>query len=132
MTRVRSRLGTEFGRLLERLVVQTPGGVAAVLSDDVGEALDFAHDPAEISALDVQLLGAQIGQSLHLLDVSARRHRLRQPSLLLETPSQKLLAATLCGAFTLALLLDRRANIAKAFTTFETIRLGLERILGGL
>lgn len=130
--RVRSRLGTEFGRLLEPLVMVVPGGIAAVLSDDAGEALDFAHDPEEISALDVQLLGAQIGQSLHLLDAAARRHRLKEPSLLLETPTQKLLAASLDGAFTLALLLDGRANLSKAFTGFAQIRIRLEQLLGGL
>lgn len=128
-TEIRSRLGTEFGRLLSPLVRITPGGIAAVLSDDEDEAVDFAHDPAEISALDVQLLAAQVGQSVRRLTGAATRHRLERPLVLLETSVQKLIASTIGGSFTLALLLHHRANIAIGLRAFDETHRRIEALL---
>ena len=82
-----------------------------------------------IAAVDVQLLAAQVGQTLRKLDTDARRHRLLHPCVLLETPEHKLLSATLRQTFTLAFLLCSRANIAKALLNFDAARHRIERLL---
>jgi len=126
---VTSRLGTEFGLVLAPLVVRTPGAIASILSDDVGDAIDFAHDPAELPALDVQLVGAQIGQSLLRLHRAARRHRLTDPLVLLETRGQGLVASGVAETYVLALLLGPRANLARAMITFSIARRRIHDLL---
>jgi len=115
--------------VLVPLVAQTPGGIAAVLSDEEGEALDYVHDPRVITAIDVQLLAAQVGQTIRRLHRDALRHRMIHPCVLLETPTHKLMSASLGQAFTLAFLLQSRANLAKAFSQFEASRHHIERLL---
>jgi hypothetical protein len=122
---VKCRFGTEFGAVLEPMVESTPGAVAAVLSDDQGDAIDFAHDEAEISELDVQLLGAQIGQTILAMERIYRRHHLVE----LESAQHGLLACSLRGHFVLALLLERRSNVAAAFAAFDAARGKLEGLL---
>lgn len=126
---IHSRLGTEFGRVLAPLVEHTPGAVAAVLSDEQGDAIDFAHDPEEISDLDVQLLGAQIGQSVLRLHLSARRHRLQAPCLLVEARTSRFVAGAVADDYILALLLDRGANVARALEAFDRVRVRLAMLL---
>jgi hypothetical protein len=126
---VASRLGTEFGAVLSPMVETTPGAIAAVLSDDQGDAIDFAHDPAEISDVDVQLLGAQIGQTVLALERTYLRHRLGRSALLLESDQHGLLTCALHEHYVLALLLERRSNVAAAFTAFEMARHRLAGLL---
>lgn len=126
---IKSRFGTEFGAVLEPMVETTPGAVAAVLSDEQGDAIDFAHDPNEISDLDVQLLGAQIGQTVLALEKVYRRHRLDEPALLVESAHHGLLACSLRGHYILAMLLDRRSNVAAAFTAFARATKSLDALL---
>lgn len=125
---VRSRLGTEFGRVLGPLVDQTPGAVAAVLSDEEGDAIDFAHQPGEIDEIDVQLLGAQIGHAVLNMQTTARRHRLGSPSILVDARGGRFVAAAVADTYILALLLSRRANVGRALESFERVR----RVIGDL
>jgi hypothetical protein len=126
---VASRFRTEFGAVLEPMVETTPGAIAAVLSDDQGNAIDFAHDPAEISDIDVQLLGAQIGQTILALETIYRRHHLHRPALLVESAQHGLLTASLREHYILVLLLDHRSNVAAAFTAFAHARDHLTALL---
>jgi hypothetical protein len=111
---VHSPLATEFGRVLASMVLAIPGALAAVLSDDDGDAIDFVHDPRVISELDVQLVGAQIGQCILRLDASARRRRISGPALLVEAERQAFAASAVAERFVVALILDRHANFARA------------------
>lgn len=124
-----SRLRTEFGRVLATLVNETPGAVAAVLTDEEGDAIDYAHDRTELSELDVQLLGAQVQQAVLALDRSAKRHRLREPMCLLETEAQKLVAGAVGEQYVMALLLEERANVARGLSAFRRARRLLTRML---
>jgi hypothetical protein len=111
---VHSPLATEFGRVLASMVLAVPGALAAVLSDDEGNAIDYVHDPRVISELDIQLVGAQIGQSILRLDESARRRGISGPALLVEAHQQAFAASAVAERFVVALMLERRANFARA------------------
>ena len=126
---VQARFGTEFGAVLEPMVETTPGAIAAVLSDEQGDAIDFAHDPAEIEDVDVQLLGAQIGQTVLALEKIYRRHQLDRPALLVESDQHGLLACSLRDHYILALLLERKSNVGAAFAAFGKARARLDALL---
>ncbi len=126
---VHSRLGTEFGEALRTMVEHTPGAVAGVVSDDEGDAIDFAHDPGRIEALDVELLGAQLGLPLQRLQASASARGMAEPLLLVETVSHNLVAGPVGGGFVVALLLDRQANLGRALGTFTRGRATLSALL---
>ena len=127
---VRSRLHTEFGAILETIVRGVPGATAAVLSDDEGEAIDFAHRPDEVEALDVQLLGAQIGQAMLRTETTGERHDLRAPLVLVEAAVGAFVATTIHHEYILALLLRRRANVARALEVLAAGRSRLGPLLG--
>jgi len=120
MRSVCTRLGTEFGVALESMVRRTPGAFAGVISDEEGDAIDYAHDPERIDGLEVQLLGAQLGLPLFRLHRSADARGIDDPLVLLETRTHNLLASPIANAFLVAMLLDRRANLGVAMTAFRT------------
>ena len=126
---ITSRLGTEFGEALRTMVLRTPGAVAGVVSDDEGDAIDYAHDPDRIDGLDVQLLGAQLGPPLFRLRDTAHDQGLEHPLLLIETLSHNLVASPVGGVFVIALLLDRRANLGRAMACFTRGRDTLQALL---
>ncbi len=126
---VRSRLGTEFGEALRTMVERTPGAVAGVVSDDEGDAIDFAHDPSCIDAIDVELLGAQLGLPLQRLHATADARGLCEPLLMIETRSHNLVAGPVGGGFVVALLLERRANLGRALSAFTLGRATLRGLL---
>ncbi|MEM6290891.1 MAG: hypothetical protein AAGA54_06480 [Myxococcota bacterium] len=114
---------------LQTMVVGTPGAVAGVVSDDDGDAIDYAHDPEEIDALDVQLLAAQISQSLFRVDRTATWFGLDAPVLLLETSRYGLVASPVAEAYVVAMLMERRANMGRAFDCFRRGRHTLHALL---
>lgn len=126
---IESRLGTEFGEALRTMVRGTPGAVAGVVSDDEGDAIDYAHDPASIDGLDVQLLGAQLGPPLFRLQRTADAHDMTDAVLLFETQTHNLVASPVGSAFVVALLLDRRANLGRALSSFAVGRNTLRALL---
>jgi hypothetical protein len=126
---VHSPLATEFGRVLASLVLAVPGAVAAVLSDDDGDAIDFVHDPRVISELDVQLVGAQIGQSILRLDESARRRGISGTALLVEAEAQAFAASAVAERFVVAVVLERHANFARALDMLLDARVVLAPLL---
>jgi hypothetical protein len=125
---VHSPLATEFGRVLASMVLAAPGAVAAVLSDDDGDAIDFVHDPRVISELDIQLVGAQIGQSILRMDAAARRH-VRGPAILIEAEQQAFAASAVAERYVLAMVLERHANFARALDVMLDGRLLLVPLL---
>lgn len=126
---IRTRLGTDFGRVLERMTRSTEGAIAAVLSDEEGDAIDYAHDPQEVDELDVQLLAAQTGQSVLQLEVLYRARKFAGGSMLLETERQCLVTSAVADHYVLALLLERQANVARALSVFEDGRTQIARLL---
>ena len=121
-------MGTEFGRVLE-LVVQVPGAAGAVLSDDRGYAIDYVRRGTGLTDLDVQLLGAQVGQALERLDLGLRPRGLRAPVVVLESPRRALLATSVDGTYAMALLILFPGNFALALQRFEDGRRDMARLL---
>jgi hypothetical protein len=54
---------SEFGEVLAAYVAREPAARGAILTDAEGDPVDFAHRPAEVSALDLQIVGAQVEQT---------------------------------------------------------------------
>lgn len=54
---------SEFGAALAAHVGARPEIRGAILTDAEGDPIDFAHRPAEVSALDLQIVGAQVEQT---------------------------------------------------------------------
>lgn len=54
---------SEFGEALAAYVSARPDIRGAILTDAEGDPIDFAHRPHEVSALDLQLVGAQVEQT---------------------------------------------------------------------
>lgn len=111
------------------MLTQTPGSRAAVLSDETGCAIDFAHDPHDIAELDVQLLAAQIGQSVLKLDHTWRNRNDEPASVLLEGRRQSLIAGAVGNTYVVALLLGERANVGRALGAFDEARDALHKFL---
>jgi hypothetical protein len=122
-------LDTEFGAVLQAMVTTTPGALGAVLSDDHGDAIDFAYDRTRLTAVDVQLLGAQLGQTLFKLEPTYARHALPGAAVLVESEAHSLLASALAGQYVMAMLLEHRSNVAAAFAAFATARDELTALL---
>ena len=128
MTRCPCKLGTEFGAVLEELML-VPGAMGAVLTDDRGYAIDYVRRSGKVSDVDVQLLGAQVGQALEKLDEVLRRRGLLAPVVVLEGDRGALVVAPIDGTYAMALLLMRPANVALALRHFDIGRDRLARLL---
>ncbi len=113
----RSALGTEFGRALEPLM-SVPGALGAVLSDERGYAVDFVRHPDRVSEIDLQIVGAQLGQPLQRVATSADKGGWRAPIVMIEGPNRLVLAGPLWEGFALAFLLQMPANVALALKRF--------------
>lgn len=109
----------EFGDLLGELLARTPGACGAVLSDGVDDTIDTAYRPAEISALDVQITGAQVGQPMTRTNISAIIFGLGRPQLVIEAGDTVLISKVLWEKYLMTMILSRRANIARAMRDFD-------------
>jgi hypothetical protein len=119
---VRPGFATEFGNALAELVLSVPGAIGAVLCDQFGESIDFAHDPRAIAEIDVQIAGAQVIQTVMRVDEGARRHGLGEIDMLVEALHGALLAMPLQREYALVLLLEPHANVARALAAFPSAR----------
>ena len=133
-SRTGSRLGqpsevrrgiSEFGEALAHLVESTPGAWGAVLSDGRGEAIDFAHRASEISELDLQIAGAQVGQAMARLQRTATVLGLGQADVVLQGSRATLCTAQLFSEYLVTLLLDHDCNIGRATHSFSEMRAAL-------
>lgn len=126
--RIPSALGSEFGRVIENLM-DVPGSMGAVLVDDDGFAIDYVHDPEALDELEVQLLGAQIGQVVAQTQRSAAKHGLGTPVVLLEGDRASLIVGPVGGIYVLAFMLHHEANMAQGLHRFEAVRSTVEHLL---
>lgn len=122
---------SEFGDELAELVLAVPGALGAVIVDGRGFSVDFAHVPASVDEIDVQLSGAQFGQAIGRIAWYTRRHRLGEPeAMLLECRRGNLLVAPITGEYVLALRLRKMMNVARALREFAAARRRLASLLG--
>ena len=110
---------SEFGELLAELLASTPEACGAVLSDGVDDTIDTAHRPAEISALDVCIAGAQVGQAMTRLNVSAIIFGLGRAQVVVEAANRVLISKVLWREYLLTLVLLPHANITRAMRDFD-------------
>jgi hypothetical protein len=110
---------SEFGELLGELLAATPGAYGAVLSDGVDDTIDTAHRPAEISALDVCITGAQVGQAMTRLNISAIIFGFGRAQVVIEAGEVVLISKILWREYLMTLILHSRANIARAMRDFD-------------
>jgi hypothetical protein len=110
---------SEFGELLAELLAATPGACGAVLSDGVDDTIDTAHRPAEISALDICIAGAQVGQPMTRLNVTSIIFGLGRPQVVVEAENKVLISKVLWQEYLLTVVLLPHADITRAMRDFE-------------
>ena len=110
---------SEFGDLLGDLLERNPGTYGAVLSDGVDDTIDTAYRPADISALDVSITGAQVGQPMTHLNICAIIFGLGRAQVVIETSESVLITKVLWEEYLLTVILNRRANFARAMRDFD-------------
>lgn len=121
---------SEFGDLLARLVERTEGAAGAVMTDDRGDAVDFAFYAEEISELDIQICGAQATQTLFKLDGQSVVFGLGHPwAVLVEARLGRLVLGPLSREYLMALVLDRHANVARALEHFVEFRAEMAQLV---
>lgn len=125
--RVQSAVRSEFGRIIENLML-VPGSMGAVLVDDDGYPIDYVFDDEVVDELDVQLMGAQLGQIVALTQRSAAKHDLGTPVVLLEGRTN-LIAGPVGLDYVLAFMMQHEANVAQGLHHFEAVRSTVEHLL---
>jgi hypothetical protein len=126
--RIPSAMGSEFGRVLENLM-DVPGSMGAVLVDDDGYAIDYVHDPGMLAELDVQLLGAQLGQIIARTQHSAAKLDLGTSVVVIEGERASLIAGSVGIIYVLAFMLRREASVEAGLHEFEAVRITVDRLL---
>jgi predicted regulator of Ras-like GTPase activity (Roadblock/LC7/MglB family) len=124
-------LGSEFGIVLAELVAAVFGAIGAALIDGEGNTVDFAHDPAAIDDLDLQIAGAQVALALAATTATATRFGIAAPSVLLEATRGHVMAASLAWdeGMALVLVMQPRANLGGAWRRFAVARRELDALL---
>lgn len=112
---------SEFGELLAEYIEAIAGACGAVLSDGVDDTIDTAHRPAEISALDLCIAGAQVGQAMQRVTVSATIFGLGRPQVVIESSERVLISKVLWEEYLLTVVLHPHANIARAMRDFDDV-----------
>lgn len=126
--RIPSAMRSDFGRIIENLM-DVPGSMGAVLVDDDGYAIDYVHDPERLAELDVQLLGAQIGQIVARTQQSAEKLDLGTAVVIVEGDRACLIAGAVGIVYVLAFLLERDANLDQGLHHFAAVRSTVEHLL---
>lgn len=84
---------SEFGQALGAFLAGRAYVRCAVLTDNRGDPVDFAHRPARMSALDVQIAGAQTEAVAGRVQAWCDRHKLGVCEILVEASHGLLLVA---------------------------------------
>jgi predicted regulator of Ras-like GTPase activity (Roadblock/LC7/MglB family) len=121
-------MGSEFGRAIEDLM-DVPGSMGAVLVDDDGYAIDYVHDPMMLEELDVQLLGAQLGQIVARTQTTAAKLDLGTMVLVVEGTRGSLIVAPVGIVYVLAFMLRGQASMDDGLRGFEAVRSTVEQLL---
>lgn len=125
--RVQSAVRSEFGRIIENLML-VPGSMGAVLVDDDGYPIDYVFDEQLMDDFEVQLIGAQLGQIVARTQQSAAKHDLGTAVVLLEGQTN-LIAGPVGLDYVLAFVMEHEANVAQGLHHFEAVRSTVEHLL---
>ncbi|GEM_PF-5565306 len=113
---------SEFGNHLAELVTRVPGARGAVLTDGSDEIIDSAHDPTAITELDLQISGAQLGQSLAHIHRTAIVTGLGHAVVILAGSEHIVIAAILLHEYRLTLRVSASHNLNRALDAFVGTR----------
>lgn len=120
---------SEFGRHIADTLMALPLAKGGVLTDDLGDPIDFAYRPQAIASIDIQLCGAQLTQVLHQLGQSTRLLGMPMQLLMVEAWGGTLITTQLQGEFLLVLLMAPKADLDQAMHRFETLAQALLPLL---
>lgn len=126
--RIPSAMRSDFGRIIENLM-DVPGAKGAVLVDDDGYAIDYVHDPNLLTEIDVQLIGAQVGQIIARTQHSVEKHDLGTAVVIVEGDHGSLIAGAVGIVYVLAFLLERDSSLEQGLHHFEAVRSTVEHLL---
>lgn len=84
---------SEFGAALAAFVAADPAARGAILTDKEGDPIDFAHRSRVLSALDMQIAGAQVEQATARAQAWCERQGLGRCEILIEASHGLLLSA---------------------------------------
>lgn len=124
-----SRGISEFGEAMARMMERTPGAIGAVLADGRGEPIDYAHDREAIDELEIQIVGAQLGQCMERTRVTSLVFGLGEPTILVDGTTGHLLSSIVGSEYLLTVVLARSANIARAMNGFSDLAESVRRLL---
>lgn len=84
---------SEFGVALAHFVRAEPSARGAILTDDDGDPVDYAHRHGAVSPLDLQIVGAQVEQATARTSAWCLHHGLGACEILIEASHGLLLSA---------------------------------------
>ena len=127
----------EFGRVLAGGLERETLARGAVLSDDAGDAIDLAYRPARVSALEVEILGAQLDHAAGRITTFVQRRGQGPCEILIEASHGRLCFAFLGGAYVLAVLAEPASSdhpahsiaAERLLTGFRALRRDIEVLL---
>lgn len=120
---------SEFGRYIAKCVQALPLAKGGVLTDALGDPIDFAYRPRRIASIDIQLCGAQLTQVLHQLSQSSQTLGMPMQFLMIEAWGGTLITTQLEQEFLLLLLMAPKANLDQAMQRFQSLSKALLPLL---
>lgn len=119
----------EIGARLADFLRAVPGSIGAVITDDVGDTVDFAYHREQVSLLDVELAGAQVSHAIERLRGISVIFGLGDPAILLEGVNAGLIVQVIDASCNLAIMLAPTANLAQVWRRLPDLVRDLERLL---
>lgn len=120
---------SEFGRHIADRILSLPLAKGGVLTDALGDPIDFAYRPRQIASIDIQLCGAQLTQVVHDLRRSSEGLHMPMQLLMVEAWGGTLITTQLQGEFLLVMLMAPRADLDQAMQSFESLARALWPLL---
>ena len=102
---------SEFGAAIAEFVADQASARGAILTDEEGDPIDFAHHPGEVTALDLQIAGAQVEQTTTRVTAWCARQGLGACEILIEASHGLILSAAPGHGCVLSSLHERRAAV---------------------
>lgn len=128
---------SEFGRVLADYITREASVRGAVLSDNEGDAVDLAFDEDRTTALEVQILGAQLDRAAERLSTWFQDRGRGPCEILIEASHGSLCYAFVAGAYVLAVFSEpaqgddeaRSAEAERVLAGFRELRRDIEALL---
>jgi len=128
---------SEFGRVLADYITRETVARGAVLSDDEGDTVDLAFDETRTTALEVQIIGAQLDRAAGRVTSWFQDRGRGTCEILIESSHGRLCCAFVGGAYVLAVVAEaavgddeaRAAEAERVLAGFRDLRRDIEALL---